>query len=218
VLTDPSIRDKVRVIPLGICESSYPAEGDDSVFERLGISKIEPYFLFVGVLRYYKGLEFLVRAASQVQGMILIAGSGPESQGLRQLSNDLGLKNVLFAGQVTDAEKVSLLKSCRALVLPSHIRSEAFGVVLVEASMFGRPMVTCEIGTGTSFVNLDGETGLVVPPGNAHYLGEAMRNIEENRNFSDSLGRKARARYERLFSGPALGSAYSEVYQEALEA
>ena len=76
--------------------------------------------------------------------------------------DDLGLSNVVFARQVTAAEKTTLLAHCIALILPSHMRSEAYGMVLVEASIMGKPMVSCEIGTGTSFVNSHEETGLVV--------------------------------------------------------
>ena len=136
---EPGIRDKVRVIPLGIDEASYPAEGDDGVFGRIGLDGGEPYFLFIGVLRYYKGLHTLIEAARHVNARIVIAGSGPEGERIRALSSQLGTRNVLFAGQISDPEKVALLKGCRALVLPSHLRSEAYGMVLVEASIFGRP-------------------------------------------------------------------------------
>ena len=85
----------------------------------------------------------------------MIAGSGPESKALKKQVSELGLNNVIFAGQVTNQEKFSLIQNCVALVLPSHLRSEAYGMVLVEASMMKKPMITCEIGTGTSFVNLN---------------------------------------------------------------
>jgi rhamnosyl/mannosyltransferase len=214
ILSDPAIRGKVRVIPLGIVEESYPAQGDDSVFERLGLEGGEPYFFFVGVLRYYKGLHFLVQAARNVKARIVIAGSGPEGEALRALSLQLGTRNVILAGHVSDAEKVALLKRCRALVLPSHLRSEAYGMVLVEASMFARPLVSCEIGTGTSFVNAHGESGLVVPPENALALADALNTLLADQAQADALGRGARARYERLFSGPALGQAYADLFRE----
>jgi glycosyltransferase involved in cell wall biosynthesis len=215
VLMEPSIREKVRIIPLGICESSYPKDGDESIFDRLSIARKEPYFLFLGVLRYYKGIEFLLRAACKIKGSIVLAGSGPQGRELKRLAESLRLKNIVFAGQVTEAEKVALIKSCRALVLPSHLRSEAFGVVLIEASMYERPMITCEIGTGTSFVNLHGETGLTVPPNDANALAEAMRTLEENAGWATCLGLKARERYERLFSEAALGRAYTDLYRDA---
>lgn len=215
VLSHPSIRDKVRVIPLGIDENSYPVNGDDAVLEHLELQRGEPYFLFVGVFRYYKGLHTLIQAAMQVGARVVIAGSGPEETSLRALANQLGARNVVFAGQVSDAEKVTLMRGCRALVLPSHLRSEAFGMVLVEAAMFGRPLVSCEIGTGTSYVNSHEETGFVVPPEDPVAMARAMNMLLADDALTERLGRGARERYERLFSGAALGRAYANLYQEA---
>ena len=214
VLSHPSIRNKIRVIPNGIEESSYPNEGDDTVFKRIGIKTNDPYFLFIGVLRYYKGLHFLVQAAKNVSVRIVIVGLGPEGEGLQTLAAETEVSNVVFVGQVTDAEKVALLKRCRALVLPSHLRSEAFGMVMVEAAMFSRPLISCEIGTGTSFINVDGETGFVVVPKSPEELGRAMNALLVDDRLAARMGDAARARYERFFSGPALGRAYMELYRE----
>ncbi len=217
ILSDPSIRNKVRIIPLGIEESSYPKVGDDSVFHRIGISADQPYFLFIGVLRYYKGVHFLIQAAKMVGCKIVVAGSGPEGEGLRKLANEIGLDNVVFAGQVTDTEKVALLNRCHSLILPSHLRSEAFGMVLVEAAMFSRPLISCEIGTGTSYVNAHEETGLVVSPESPEALARAMNVLLTENGLAARMGAAARARYEKLFSGPALGQAYIELYREVCQ-
>lgn len=214
VLSDPSIRDKVRVIPLGIEESSYPKNGDEGIFERIGVDPHEPFFLFVGVLRYYKGLDYLIRAATSVGARIVIAGSGPEGERLVKLRDEVGAKNVVFAGQISDLEKVSLLKRCQALVLPSHRRSEAYGMVLVEAAMFGRPLISCEIGTGTSFVNAHEETGFVVAPENPDALVRAMNAFLAEERLVGDMGSAARLRYERMFSGTALGKAYADLFRE----
>ncbi len=214
VLSHPDICGKVRVIPLGIEESSYPMSGDDTVFNRLGIKANEPYFLFIGVLRYYKGLHFLLRAAKNLGGKIVIAGSGPEGARLQALAASEGAGNVIFAGQVSDAEKVGLLKRCRALVLPSHLRSEAYGMVLVEAAMFGRPLISCEIGTGTSYINAHEETGFVVEPELPAALTLAMNTLLNDDALSAEMGKAARKRYEKFFSGPALGRAYASLFRE----
>ena len=214
VLSHPDVRDKVRVIPLGIEESSYPKRGDDGIFQRLGLGEGEPFFLFIGVLRYYKGLQFLVQAAKGLVARVVIAGSGPKQAELVSLAAQAGAGNVVFAGQVSVAEKVALLQHCRALVLPSHLRSEAYGMVLVEAAMFGRPMISCEIGTGTSYVNAHEETGFVVAPESPAELRRAMRMLLADDALAAGMGGAARARYERLFSGPALGRAYSELFRE----
>ena len=214
ILSDPAIREKIRVIPLGIVEESYPTIGDETIFSRLGLEKSEPYFLFIGVLRYYKGLHTLIQAAKQLKARIVIAGSGPEGDNLRALIEQMGVRNVLFAGQISDTEKVALLKNCRALVLPSHLRSEAYGMVLVEASIFGKPLISCEIGTGTSFVNMHEESGIVVPPEDAQALAIALETLLLEDKTAETLGRGARARYDQFFSGPALGRAYADLFRE----
>lgn len=216
VLSHPSIRDKVKVIPLGIDESSYPKNGDDAVFNRIGVNINEPYFLFLGVLRYYKGIHTLISAAKSLNAKVVVAGSGPEKERLKKQADNLGIKNIVFAGQVTYEEKISLIKNCIALVLPSHLRSEAYGMVLVEASMMSKPMISCEIGTGTSFVNLKDITGFVIPPESPEKLEAAMQDLLSDENLAISMGLAARCRYEKMFSGSALGVAYAKVYNEML--
>jgi rhamnosyl/mannosyltransferase len=213
VLSNAAIAERVRLIPLAIDECSYPSAGDDSVLDRLGLVSGETFFLFIGVLRYYKGLHTLIKAAASLRTKVVIAGSGPEGTTLKALAEHLSANRVMFAGQVSDTEKIALLKQCRALVLPSHLRSEAYGMVLVEASMFGKPMISCEIGTGTSFINADGETGIVVAPDDPTALADAMTRLQDEA-LASRYGAAARQRYETMFSGTALGRAYADLYKE----
>ena len=87
-------------------------------------------------------------------------------------------------------------------------------MVLVEAAMCGRPMISCDIGTGTSFVNVHEETGIVVKPKSSCELARAMNILHNDDALSDRMGRAARSRYERLFSGAVLGRAYADLYCE----
>lgn len=217
ILTNPRLVDRLHQIPLGIEESSYAIAPDTDVLSRWGLSDAEPFMLFIGVLRYYKGLHVLLDACQQTRGRVVIAGSGPEEDAARQQARLLGLDNVIFAGQLGDAEKITLLKACRALVLPSHLRSEAYGMVLVEACMFGKPMVSCDIGTGTSFVNSHEETGFVVAPESPKELAQAMNKLLVDDELAERFGQAARQRYEALFSGLALGEAYAQLFREVLK-
>lgn len=216
VLALPGIRERVEVIPLGIEESSYPQPTDTGIVQRLGIGADEPFVLFIGVLRYYKGLHTLVEAAAQTSVKIVIAGSGPERERLVQQVSSLGLNNIVFAGQVSDAEKVDLLRRCHTFVLPSHLRSEAFGMVIIEAQMFAKPVISCEIGSGMSYVNAHEESGLVVPPEDTTAMAAAINRLLGDTNLAARLGGGARQRYERLFSGSALGSAYAKLYSDVI--
>jgi glycosyltransferase involved in cell wall biosynthesis len=218
VLTSVVDKERLKAIPLGIIDYrddpqlGLPHCAPDCL-DRLKLGS-QPYVLALGVLRYYKGLHTLIEAAPSIDSTIVIAGSGPEMERLSELAKQVGASNVVFAGQVSHEEKVALLSGCRALVMPSHLRSEAFGMVLVEAEMFGKPMVCCEMGSGTSFVNEHGVTGFVVPPESPVEFAAAVNEMVRNEPLALKMGVAARERYERLFSGPALGNAYRELYEE----
>lgn len=217
VLTKDVPYGRLRTIPLGIVDYRDDVAGcpDQDYLDRLSLCDA-PFVLALGVLRYYKGLHILIEAANSIKGTIVIAGSGSEHSRLNTLVKNLGISNVIFTGQVSGQEKVALLTQCRALVLPSHLRSEAFGMVLVEAAMLGKPMVCCEVGSGTSFVNMHGETGFVVPPESPKNLAEACNRLIEDKALATRMGAAARSRYERLFSGDALGRAYADLYREVV--
>jgi rhamnosyl/mannosyltransferase len=99
-------------------------------------------------------------------------------------------------------------------VFPSHLRSEAFGVALLEAARAGKPMISCEIGTGTSYVNIDQLTGLTVPPADATALASAMTAIWNNPDLAARMGHAARERYLELFTAKAMGQSYAALYRE----
>jgi rhamnosyl/mannosyltransferase len=223
VATSPQYRDSssvlarigrdVRVIPNGIDEASYP-RADDSLVKHWRGKLGESFFLFVGVLRYYKGLETLLRAAKDFGGTIVIAGTGPEEVPLRLLAASEGLTNVHFVGAVSDADKIALLELARAFVFPSHLRSEAFGMSLLEAAMRARPMVCCEIGTGTSYINVNGETGFVVPPEDPAALREAMQRLRDDSQLAARMGAAARSRFLAHFTAQRMAAAYHALYRE----
>jgi glycosyltransferase involved in cell wall biosynthesis len=205
---------KLKTIPLGIVEPKnveINLADPDQYLKSLDLLNT-PFLLFLGVLRYYKGVHTLIDAAKKINGKVVIAGAGPEEKALIRQNQNLGIKNVVFTGEVNHEQKHVLLKSCLALVLPSHLRSEAFGMVLIEASMYGKPMICCEIKSGTSYVNLHGKTGIVIEPENPLQLAEACNQLIEFPALALRMGKAARERYELLFSGPALGRSYSALY------
>jgi rhamnosyl/mannosyltransferase len=171
------------------------------------------FLLFVGVLRYYKGVHILLEAAKHNGLDIVIVGSGPMEAELKQAAGQ-NLHNIHFLGSLSDNDKIALLELCAGFVFPSHLRSEAFGLSLVEAAMFGKPMISCEIGTGTSYVNLDKETGFVVPPNDVDALSNAMKSIWEDGKGVAVLGAAARDRYLACFTAEKMCSEYYRLYCE----
>ena len=205
-------RDKVEVIPIGLDPASYPAPTAEKLRywrERAG----EKFFLFVGNLRYYKGLHILLDALQGTDFRVVIVGSGPVESELKQQAARLRLSNVDFVGPVDNEDKIALLAICHALTFPSHLRSEAFGISLLEGAMFGKPLISTEIGTGTSYVNVDGETGLVVPPSNVPALRDAMNKLWRDDALTKRMGFHARHRFETLFTADQMVTSYVRLYQ-----
>ncbi len=207
------ITAKTSVIPIGLDEASYP-KVPAALLRQQETELGHGFFLFVGVLRYYKGLHILLQALSRLDVNMVIAGAGPEEANLKRQAEQLGLQNVTFLGFVSDPLKACLFRLCRAVVFPSHLRSEAFGVTLLEASMHGKPMITAEIGTGTSFVNKNNETGLVVCPNNPNTLAEAIQLLATDESLASKLGEQARRRYLGHFTGEQMCRSYQQLYGE----
>ena len=208
-------KNKVRVIPLGIDLNTYPKINERIICYYKQQFK-EPFFLFVGALRYYKGLEFALKAIANTNFKFVIAGDGDNKSKLVKLANTLNLDNVTFLGDISEEEKVCLLALCKCFLFPSNKRSEAFGIALLEAAAFGKPMISCDIGTGTSFVNIHNETGLVIKPNSALEIRKAMNFIISNPEISELMGLNSKKRYLNLFTAEKQAKNYLEIYKEIL--
>jgi rhamnosyl/mannosyltransferase len=206
-------RDKTRTITYGLDKSIYPAP-DQALLDKWRAQVGEKFFLFVGVLRYYKGLHILLDAVRNLNYPVVIVGAGPIEHELKEHAKRLGLTHVKFVGALDDAEKVALLTLCYAVAFPSHLRSEAFGISLLEGAMYGKPMISSEIGTGTTYINIHGETGLVVPPSDPDAFGEAMRMLWDDPDLAQAMGKRAAARYEELFTAERMAASYNALYHE----
>lgn len=203
--------EKTEMITYGLDQASYPQATQDNL--QAWRQRLAPrYFLFVGVLRYYKGLHILLEALSGLDYPVVIAGGGPEQQALKQQAAALGLKNLIFTGEVSEQDKAALLQLCYAFVFPSHLRSEAFGISLLEAAMAGKPMISCEIGTGTSYVNVHGETGLCVSPTPEAVRG-ALTTLWQAPGLASAMGQRAVMRYHAVFSAQRMAQKYMTLYR-----
>ena len=208
-------QSKLIYIPHCLAEVTPPTEQLCTHWQRrLG----QNFFLFVGVVRYYKGLDFLLSAASQVKVPIVIVGEGPEGERLRREVQVRGISNVQFLGAVSDADKQALFTACRGVVFPSHLRSEAFGMTLLEGAQAAKPLISCEIGTGTSWVNRHGETGLVVPAADSAALAQAMNTLMDDNELYLRLSLGARARWRQFFTPEVVGAAYRQLYDDMIMA
>lgn len=209
-------RHKCRVIPLSLDTRRFTLP-DAKIMETTEKKYGRDFFLFVGVLRHYKGISFLLDAMQQVKGSLIIVGKGKEKAGLERQCRQLGLKNVRFTGYVEDRYLPAFYTLCRAFVFPSISRSEAFGVSLLEASYFARPMITTELSTGTSFVNRHRLTGLIVPPRDPIALQHAMNTLHDEPLLCQTYGENAGKRFNSHFTADISGSLYMDMYKKILQ-
>jgi glycosyltransferase involved in cell wall biosynthesis len=197
------LANKCMVIPHGADVSRFAAT-DATRIKATGIRRRygnRPLVLFVGVLRYYKGVGYLIEAMRKVDAQLLIVGRGPQGAAWQAQAEQLGLQDkVAFLGRVNDDELLGLCHACDLFVLPSIQRSESWGAVQLEAMACGKPVVCTELGTGTSFVNQNEVTGLVVPPENSDALAGAINRLLADPALRQRLGEAGRARATRDLS------------------
>ena len=210
------VAEKCTPIPLGIDLQRFQrVRGEDVGMLR---RKYEaPLLLFVGLLRYYKGLEYLLQAMANVNATLVIVGTGPLEEELQTMARKLGLGGrVFFTGAVGEELLPAYYQACDLFVLPASHRSEAFGVVQVEAMACGKPVVSTELGTGTSYVNLDGETGFVVPPRDPEALAQAISRLLGDDQLRLEMGARARERATQEFSHEIMIDRVVNLYQSLL--
>lgn len=177
-----------------------------------------PLILFVGRLRYYKGLEYLLEAMRDIEATLLVIGSGPMAAEWQALARNWGLQGrVHFLGEVADDELPAYYQAAGVFVLPASHRSEAFGLVQLEAMAAGKPVVSTELGTGTSFVNQDGLTGFVVPPRDAQALAQRVNRLLEDPELRRSMGEHGRQRVLKDFTVDRMVDGVVRAYESVLD-
>lgn len=211
-----AFKPKCSMIPLGVDIRRFCTDGDRRKIETIKKEHgKQPIILFVGRFRYYKGLEFLIQSMKTVNARLLLIGSGPEEKMLRALVDDLRLnEKIFFIGEIPDDDVNAYYKACDLFVLPSHMRSEAFGIVQLEAMCCGKPVISTNLGTGTSFVNIDQETGITVAPNDVVALTQAINFIIENPEKGRSFGRNGYERVNGLFTAEKMVDRTLQLYEE----
>lgn len=209
-------QDKCSVIPFGVSPDAYQATPAvqaqaQTLRKRYG----ERMILFVGVLRYYKGLHVLLEAMRHVDGRLVIVGDGPLLPDLLRSIQALPYADrIILVGQVESV--LPYYHAADMFCLPSIFRSEAFGLVLLEAAACGLPLVSTELGTGTSYINQHEETGLVVPPLSAEALAQALNGLLEDEPKRNQFGQAAQNRIHQHFTYEQMTRNVLELYHDVL--
>ena len=206
--------DRCVVIPLGIPLERFE-ENDEETTYRLRGQFQNRLVLTVGRLVYYKGLEYLIEAMKGVNGTLVIVGSGPLRSKLEALARKLGVSGrVIFAGEVPDV--VPYYHAADVFVLASVTRSEAFGLVQIEAMAAGKPVVNTKLDSGVPFVSLHGQSGITVPPADPGALAAAINQLLDDVDLRRSYGLAARERARAEFSLGAMASRTIALYEKVL--
>lgn len=211
----PAFRNRCRVIPFGI-ETETLEKTDARQVTDIRSKYGDRIVLGVGRLVYYKGFEFLVRAMAKVDGHLLIVGQGPLREHLQAVITKLGINHrATILSEVKDV--IPYYHAAAVFALPSIARSEAFGLVQLEAMACGKPVVNTNLASGVPFVSLDKVTGLTVPPADADALSVALNSLLNNVTLCREYGAAGRKRVAQEFEIDEMVRRTVEIYSEAMD-
>jgi rhamnosyl/mannosyltransferase len=209
-------RSKVRVIPYGIDLGAFsPALREGTQARELRVKYGPRLLLAAGRLIYYKGFEFLLDAMKHVRGHLLLIGDGPLRRELQQRASRNGVEDrVTFIGSVQNSEMGPYYGAADVFVLPSVARSEAFGIVQIEAMGAGLPVVNTALASGVPGVSLDGVTGFTVEPMKAGALSDALTRLLDDDALRARFSSAARERAVELFTARRMGAETLALYHD----
>jgi rhamnosyl/mannosyltransferase len=194
---------RVAVIPFGIDQQPFTTldEGQRRRVQEIRAAARGPIVLAIGRLVYYKGVDVLLEAMGSCAGTLIVVGDGASAARLHGLAARGQLRDrVTFISHVSPAELVAYYHAADLFVLPSTERTEAFGLVQVEAMACGVPVISTDLPTGVPWVNQHGVTGIVVPPRDAGALARAIRTLSDDAALRVRLGEGGRRRAATEFS------------------
>lgn len=210
---------KLHLIPYGVPLDRFLKEPSGEEIDRVKarypmVASDRSKLLFVGRLRYYKGLNVLIDALPQIDAQLIVVGVGPMQSEWQAQAGARGVADrVAWLGEAPDDDLPALYHLADLFVLPATHSSEAFGLVQVEAMASGVPTICTEVGTGTSWVTQDGQTGYVVPPNDPAALAEKINRLLADPPLRHALGAAARARAQAEFAVERLIERVERLYQ-----
>lgn len=208
-------RDKCDILPFGINEQAFDADeetarGAAAIRKKLGT----PLILGIGRFVYYKGFSYLLEAMKGVDAQLALVGTGPLLPVLQAQAEREGLAHkVHFLGALSDAEMRTHLHACDVFVLPSIARSEAFGIVQLEAMACGKPVLNTDLETGVPSVSVHDVTGLTVKPGDAQALQTALIRLLSCERLRATFGAAGRDRVLQKFTAEKMVDSTLALYE-----
>lgn len=210
---------KVVVIPNGIkpLRGKSQSIGPEQIREHYGNRKI---VFSLGRMTYYKGFDVLIDAAHLLidVAVIVVGGEGELLEGYKQKVINEGLSNkIIFVGRIADEYLAAYFEAASVFCLSSIARSEAYGVVLLEAMAMGKPIVATDIpGSGVAWVNQHDITGLNARCNDSKSLAYALNTILSDDALADRMGAAGLLRFEKEFRVSAMIEKTVELYEKLI--
>ena len=207
-------KSRCHVVPYGIPLDSFSQPDPAKV---ASIRQLFGNRLIIGVGRlvYYKGFEYAIRAMRSIDAKLLIAGTGPLKTALEQEIRDCGVQDkVVLLGNIDNSEIAPYYHASKLFAFPSIARSEAFGIVQLEAMMAGLPVVNTSLDSGVPFVSQHGVTGLTVPPMDADAFANAANAILNDDVLHARFSQAARNRVANKFAAERMVTRTLSIYEQ----
>ena len=207
------VQEKTVCLPIGIAPVKQDLKKTEEIRERYRGKKI---VFSLGRLVPYKGYRYLINAAKYLDEsyVILIGGTGPLKDDLQKEIEEQNLSEKVFlAGRISDEELSGYYGACDVFCLSSIQKTEAFGIVQIEAMSCGKPVIATNIPhSGVAWVNAHGISGLNVNPEDAHRLAEAIKAVTEDEAAYKRYSEGAASRYRELFTKEKMISKCLNIY------
>lgn len=213
IASSPILRrhaSRCHVFPFAVPTDDLDRVDEDEV-ARIRQRYGTPLVLGVGRQVGYKGFEYLVAAMRHVDGHLLLIGDGPDRHRLVRRAADYGISDrVHLVAGIDDLGPY--YHAADVFVLPSIARSEAFGLVQLEAMASGTPVVNTALDSGVPYVSQHEVTGLTVPPADAEALAAAITTLLRSSDLRARYGAAGRRRVGETFSVSAMVERTAELY------
>ena len=198
----PEYREKCRILPYGITVEDYLNIDRKPILTEKLTDKNSVKVFFTGRLVYYKGVDVLLKAFRLVNGCeLFVAGTGELEAELKAYAKEHNMEDkVHFLGFLPDDELKQAYADCDIFVLPSVAKSEAFGIVQLEAMVYGKPVINTLLPSGVPHVSIHKKTGLTVPPSDFESLSAAILALARNRELREEYGKNAADRVMENFN------------------
>jgi glycosyltransferase involved in cell wall biosynthesis len=209
-------QERFMEMPFGVDAKRFSPGSGESLRSRLNIPEDASVIIFVGGLdkaHYFKGVSVLLKALPPTTYHLIIVGQGELKNKYESQARDLGIADqVHFVGGVESEELPEYYRAADIHVLPATDRSEAFGIVTLEAAASGLPSVVSNLFGVRSVIEPE-KTGLLVRPGSVSSLQRKLKRLIEEKSMRQEMGQAARQRVEEKYDREKIIDQLEKVYE-----